>query len=1002
MAPRTTLLAVSGTLQDGFELRGNMDHPSMRAVLIGDAVVCGVKAHLDIKDAGCREYDAQRARVNPANVVTGDEHDTNLYAVYLVHEEVVLKALLGEPRYLAIAPDAVRVRLNDERTSPAVRALLFAAARELAAESGCTAKPLPSEASILTVLSTYKAPSFVPLPARSTGSALTSFPEGLAQFAGVDVREVRTPGIAEAALRAAEKTLDGGALSQAHAVLGSGSLDPAKAPSGHWHPRLAALWDGARLARLAAAAGFAEGKFGAELAALAGTGQSHGCDGAGRGVMGLDANGEQCLLPGVSGPSLVPMAAAGVAQPVASEAAMAAAQALLASEAVAVANGRARELVAAVRPTLVRVCPAKEVLPAMSGGQKLILHAGPPLPGGFKSMCGPMRGAILGAILLEGWAADAAAAEALALSGTVCFAPCHEHAAVGPMAGIICPSMPLLVVVDAADAATAAAAAALPSEPAPTKRRKTTAPPACRAAYASLNEGLGKVLRFGAHSDAVLARLRWMVEVLGPTLDQAVTQGGSGGIELRPLLGASLAMGDDGHNRCKALTALFLQALTPALFALPDPAASQAVAKFICANAHFGLNVAMAASKLALDTITDVPSCTYVSALCRNGIQFGVRVSGTSSAWNVAESPMVPSAVWFPGYGPGDACRDLGDSAITETLGLGAPAMACSPALMAFVGGDAADAVRYTEEAKTIYAAPGLWKELQIPQLDFAGVPMLLDAAKVVATSTRPAINTGVAHKEPGVGQIGAGVSRAPLAAFEQAVLQLAAGLVPVSIATVPSALPFPFAWRRGKCALIMIDWQKDFLDVGGFGHTLGNDVSLLQAALKPAAAVLAAARAAKIPVVHTLEAHVPDLSDCPSAKIERCSAIGTTLDPTRGRVLIMGEPGNAIVDAVAPLPGELCIHKPGKGAFWSTPLLAELNKLRVTSLIVTGVTTEVCVQSTVREANDRGFDCLVVSDATESYFPKFKASTLEMIVAQNGIVGWTAESSAVVEALKT
>ena len=226
----------------------------------------------------------------------------------------------------------------------------------------------------------------------------------------------------------------------------------------------------------------------------------------------------------------------------------------------------------------------------------------------------------------------------------------------------------------------------------------------------------------------------------------------------------------------------------------------------------------------------------------------------------------------------------------------------------------------------------------------------------------------------------------------------------PFATSTVLTAAPSAFTWPHGKTALVMIDWQKDFLDVGGFGHSLGNDVTPLQNALGPAAAVLAAARAAKMFVVHTLEAHTPDLKDCPAAKKRRCPAIGEVLpsDAARGRLLVAGEPGNAIVDEVAPAPGELVVHKPGKGAFWSTRLHEELQQRGVTHLIVTGVTTEVCVQSTVREANDRGYDALVVSDATESYFPHFKAATLEMIVAQGGIVGWTAESASVVESLKS
>ena len=199
------------------------------------------------------------------------------------------------------------------------------------------------------------------------------------------------------------------------------------------------------------------------------------------------------------------------------------------------------------------------------------------------------------------------------------------------------------------------------------------------------------------------------------------------------------------------------------------------------------------------------------------------------------------------------------------------------------------------------------------------------------------------------------------------------------TLLSVPSAAPSAFSFEAGSTALLMIDWQKDFLDVGGFGHSLGNDVAPLQAALTPAAAVLSAARAAKLPIIHTLEAHHPDMSDCPSSKKRRCPAIGTTLDSARGRVLIAGEPGNAIVDAVAPIEGEMLVHKPGKGAFYGTKLHEELQQRGITHLIVTGVTTEVCVQTTVREANDRGYDCLVVSDATESYFAHFKQATLEM-----------------------
>ena len=223
------------------------------------------------------------------------------------------------------------------------------------------------------------------------------------------------------------------------------------------------------------------------------------------------------------------------------------------------------------------------------------------------------------------------------------------------------------------------------------------------------------------------------------------------------------------------------------------------------------------------------------------------------------------------------------------------------------------------------------------------------------------------------------------------------------SAGEVQSATPFPFKWNAGECALVMVDWQRDFCDEGGFGASLGNDVAPLRAAIPAAKAVLDAARAAGIPVVHTLEAHVADLSDCPPAKKSRCPAIGEVIEGgiEGSRVLVAGEPGNELVPPLSALDGEIVIHKPGKGAFFGTDLDARLKSLGVKQLVFTGVTTEVCVQTTMREANDRGYECLLVEDATESYFPEFKAATLAMITAQNGIVGWTARSTDVAAAMK-
>jgi nicotinamidase-related amidase len=219
----------------------------------------------------------------------------------------------------------------------------------------------------------------------------------------------------------------------------------------------------------------------------------------------------------------------------------------------------------------------------------------------------------------------------------------------------------------------------------------------------------------------------------------------------------------------------------------------------------------------------------------------------------------------------------------------------------------------------------------------------------------------------------------------------------PVAIA----ARPFDFMLQPGRAALVVIDMQRDFIEPGGFGASLGNDVSQLAAAIAPTRALLELWRARGWPVVHTRESHLPDLSDCPPAKRDRGHPALRIGDPgPMGRLLVRGEPGCEIVAELAPRPGEIVIDKPGKGAFHATPLEAELERLGVTQLVFAGVTTEVCVQTTMREANDRGYDGLLVEEATASYFPHFKAATIEMIVAQGGIVGWAAPLAALRAAL--
>ncbi len=219
-------------------------------------------------------------------------------------------------------------------------------------------------------------------------------------------------------------------------------------------------------------------------------------------------------------------------------------------------------------------------------------------------------------------------------------------------------------------------------------------------------------------------------------------------------------------------------------------------------------------------------------------------------------------------------------------------------------------------------------------------------------------------------------------------------------IATV-HARPFDFPLPMPAPALLVIDMQRDFIEAGGFGAALGNDVSLLAAAIGPATRLLGAWRALNLPVLHTRESHAPDLSDCPPAKRTRGAPLLRIGDEgPMGRLLVRGEPGCDIVPALAPLPGEIVIDKPGKGAFHATGLQSALRRMGVTHLVVAGVTTEVCVQTTMREANDRGYDCLLVDEATASYFPAFKAATIEMIVAQGGIVGWVARLDDLLDAL--
>jgi hypothetical protein len=403
------------------------------------------------------------------------------------------------------------------------------------------------------------------------------------------------------------------------------------------------------------------------------------------------------------------------------------------------ANRAAVERMTTARPLLRGVAPAADAVPGMR--PRLLLHAGPPIE--WARMSGPLRGAVLGAILYEGWAADEAAAAALAASGEVEFEPCHHHAAVGPMAGVVSPSMAVYVVEDAAHGGRA---------------------------YSSLNEGYGKVLRYGAYSAEVLERLRWMNQTLGPAVGAAIER--AGGLDLRALIAEALHMGDEGHNRNKAGSLLFLKLLAPHLAqAAPGPAVSAEVIKFLGDNALSVLNPVMAACKVMADAAHGVDGSTVVSAMARNGTDFGIRVSGLGERWFTAPST-VPEGLYFPGYGPADANPDIGDSTITETAGIGGFAMAAAPAIVTFVGGSPQEAVAATLEMYEITVAEH--PQFTIPGLGFRGTPTGIDLRKVVELGIAPRVNTGIAHRQAGIGQIGAGLVRPPIAIFEAALVAFA------------------------------------------------------------------------------------------------------------------------------------------------------------------------------------------------------------------------------------
>jgi hypothetical protein len=403
------------------------------------------------------------------------------------------------------------------------------------------------------------------------------------------------------------------------------------------------------------------------------------------------------------------------------------------------ANAEATERMMEARPVLIGLGKARDVIPGMR--ENLLLHAGPPIT--WKRASGPMRGAITGALIFEGKATGEAEAQALVESGEIELDPCHHHQAVGPMAGVTSPSMSVYILENRTHG---------------------------NLSYSNLNEGYGKVLRYGAYSEEVLDRLRWMEEVMAPVLARAIDA--SGGIDIRALLAEALHMGDEGHNRNKAGSILFTTRLAPFVAkAAPNPEVAAAILKALGDNALSVLNPVMAACKAMVDAAHGLEGSTIVSVMARNGTDFGIRVSGLGDRWFTAPVA-VPQGLYFPGFTAEDASGDIGDSTITETAGIGGFAMASAPAIVTFVSGTPKDAMNATLEMYEITYAEH--KYFTMPPLDFRGTPVGIDIRKVVEKGITPRVNTGIAHRDAGIGQVGAGLVRPPMAMFENALVAFA------------------------------------------------------------------------------------------------------------------------------------------------------------------------------------------------------------------------------------
>ncbi|MFC2030302.1 DUF1116 domain-containing protein [Chloroflexota bacterium] len=394
------------------------------------------------------------------------------------------------------------------------------------------------------------------------------------------------------------------------------------------------------------------------------------------------------------------------------------------------ANQQALEVIVSSRPRWVDVRPAIDVVPGMK--ENMVLHAGPPIS--WERMCSAQKKGVMGASIYEGLASNFEEAEAMARDGELIVEPCHEHAAVGSMTGITSASMPVMVVEN---------------------------PPHGNRSFINVHEGPSRErLTYGAFNERVLENLLWIRNVLGPALAEAAHQ--MGGLEITPIIARSLTMGDECHNRPTAGSALFALKVMPYIIRSElDRETVARISEFLAATEHFFFHLGMAANKAAADAASGIPYCSVVTAMARNGTETGIRVSATGDEWFTGPASSI-EGVYFPGYGPDDAEADIGDSAIMETIGLGAFAMGASIPMAQAVGGTAADAIRYQESMADITV--GRHSAYQVPALDFQGTPLGIDIRKVVDSGVLPIIDTAIANKSGG--EIGVGLARPPLSCF--------------------------------------------------------------------------------------------------------------------------------------------------------------------------------------------------------------------------------------------